>query len=170
MIEVEKSYDTAVKEKQRVQLLLESVRRRADDLERSLETANQKVEELKVIENKVNEVNSRCLDLESRLTATEKEKDTAQRDLYKCRETIEVICLFISRVSPTYKYMYLYVIFQEKDVALDKATNTIEVLERKVLQLEEELQDCVTQISRYVRRDSWLHRCAPRLRASRFAG
>lgn len=34
-------------------------------------------------------------------------------------------------------------------MALDKATNTIEVLERKVLQLEQELQDCVTQISRY---------------------
>ncbi|XP_032664261.1 girdin [Odontomachus brunneus] len=125
IIEMEKSYDTAVKEKQRVQLLLESVRRRADDLERTLETTSQKVEELKVIENNVNEINSKCLDLESRLTVTEKEKDAAQRDIYKCRETIE-----------------------EKDVALDKATNTIEVLERKVLQLEQELQDCVTQISR----------------------
>ncbi|XP_014471208.1 PREDICTED: girdin isoform X2 [Dinoponera quadriceps] len=113
------------KQQQELQLLLESVRRRADDLERTLETTSQKVEELKVVENTVSEVNSKCLDLESRLTATEKEKDAAQRDLYKCRETIE-----------------------KKDVALDKATNTIEVLERKVLQLEQELQDCVAQISR----------------------
>lgn len=90
MIELEKSYDTAVKEKQRVQLLLESVRRRADDLERTLEVTNQKIEELKIIENNVNDVNSKCLDLESRLTATEKEKDAAQRDVHKYRETIEV--------------------------------------------------------------------------------
>ncbi|XP_011637512.1 girdin isoform X2 [Pogonomyrmex barbatus] len=125
MMELEKNYDTAVKEKQRVQLLLESVQRRADELERTLETANQKVEELKLIENNINDINTKCLNLESKLTATEKEKDAAQRDIHKCRETIE-----------------------EKDVALDKATNTIEVLERKVVQLEQELQDCVTQISR----------------------
>lgn len=105
MIELEKSYDTAVKEKQRVQLLLESVRRRADDLERTLETTNQKVEELKVVENNVNEINSKCLDLESRLTATEKEKDAAQRDLYKCRETIEVI---VFSCLQSYKYVFLH--------------------------------------------------------------
>ncbi|XP_020278757.1 protein Daple isoform X2 [Pseudomyrmex gracilis] len=124
-IELEKNYDTAVKEKQRVQLLLESVQKRADDLERTLETTNQRVEELKLIESNVNDIKSKCLDLESRLTATEKEKDVAQRDLHKYREVIE-----------------------EKDVALDEATNTIQVLERKVVQFEQEKQDCDTQISR----------------------
>lgn len=89
-MELEKNYDTAVKEKQRVQLLLESVQRRADDLERTLETTNQRVEDLKLIENNVNDINSKCLELETRLTATEKEKDTAQRDIHKCREAIEV--------------------------------------------------------------------------------
>lgn len=89
-MELEKNYDTAVKEKQRVQLLLESVQRRADDLERTLETTNQKVEELKLIEDNINDIKSKCLDLETRLTTTEKEKDTAQRDIHKCRETIEV--------------------------------------------------------------------------------
>ncbi|XP_076638848.1 protein girdin isoform X2 [Colletes latitarsis] len=125
MIELEKSYDTAVKEKQRVQSLLESVQRRADDLERSLELANQKVEELKIVENNIKEMNSKCLDLGTKLVAVEKEKDTAQRDIHRYRETIE-----------------------EKDVALDKAMNSIEVLERKVTQLEQELHDSVTQISR----------------------
>ncbi|XP_050587035.1 protein Daple isoform X2 [Bombus affinis] len=125
MIELEKNCDTAVKEKQRVQSLLESVQRRADDLERSLELANQKVEELKIIENNVKEINSKCLDLESKLVTVEREKDIAQRDVHRYRETIE-----------------------EKDVALDKATNSIEVLERKVMQLEQELHDSVTQISR----------------------
>lgn len=125
MIELEKNYDIAVKEKQRVQSLLESVQRRADDLERSLELANQKIEELKIIENNIKEINSKCLDLESKLVAVEKEKDVAQRDIHRYRETIE-----------------------DKDVALDKATNTIEVLERKITQLEQELHDSVTQISR----------------------
>nr|XP_012146107.1 PREDICTED: daple-like protein isoform X1 [Megachile rotundata] len=125
MVELEKNYDTAVKEKQRVQTLLESVQRRADDLERNLEVANQKVEELKILETNIQEINSKCHDLESKLVATEKEKDIAQRDIHRYRETIE-----------------------EKDVALDKAANSIEVLERKVKQLEEELHDSVTQISR----------------------
>lgn len=90
MIELEKNCDTAVKEKQRVQSLLESVQRRADDLERSLELANQKVEELKIIENNVKEINSKCLDLESKLVTVEREKDIAQRDVHRYRETIEV--------------------------------------------------------------------------------
>ncbi|XP_029042151.1 girdin [Osmia bicornis bicornis] len=125
VIELEKNYDTAVKEKQRVQTLLESVQRRADDLERNFEVANQKVEELKIVENNIKEINSKCLDLESKLVVTEKEKDIAQRDIHRYRETIE-----------------------EKDVALDKAANSIEVLERKVMQLEQDLHDSVTQISR----------------------
>lgn len=125
VIELEKNYDTAVKEKQRVQTLLESVQRRADDLERNLEVANQKVEELKIVENNIKEINSKCLELESKLVVTEKEKDIAQRDIHRYRETIE-----------------------EKDVALDKAANSIEVLERKVMQLEQDLHDSVTQISR----------------------
>ncbi|CAK9824149.1 CCDC88A [Anthophora retusa] len=125
MIELEKNNDTAVKEKQRVQSLLESVQRRADDIERSLELANQKIEELKVVESNVKDINSKCLDLESKLVTVEKEKDVAQRDIHRYRETIE-----------------------EKDVALDKATNSIEVLGRKVTQLEQELHDSVTQISR----------------------
>ncbi|XP_015438063.1 PREDICTED: girdin isoform X1 [Dufourea novaeangliae] len=125
MIELEKNSDTAVKEKQRVQSLLESVQRRADDLERSAELANQKLEELKIMESNVNELSTKCLDLESKLTTVEKEKDVAQRDIHRYRETIE-----------------------EKDVALDKAANCIEVLERKVTQLEQELFDSVAQISR----------------------
>lgn len=98
-MELEKNYDTAVKEKQRVQLLLESVQRRADDLERTLETTNQKVEELKLIENNINDINSKCLDLETRLTVTEKEKDGAQRDIHKYRETIEV------NIATYYEYL-----------------------------------------------------------------
>lgn len=90
MMELEKSYDVAVKEKQRVQLLLESVQRRDDELERTLEMTNQKVEKLKLAANNVNDIKFRCLDFESRLTTIEKEKDAAQRDLYKCREMIEV--------------------------------------------------------------------------------
>ncbi|XP_076661314.1 protein girdin [Halictus rubicundus] len=125
MIELEKSCDTAVKEKQRVQSLLESVQRRADDLERSLELANQKAEELKIMENNIKELSTKCLDFESKLVTLEKEKDTAQRDVHRYRETIE-----------------------EKDVALDKAANSIEVLEKKVTQLEQELHDHVVQISR----------------------
>lgn len=90
MIELEKNNDTAVKEKQRVQSLLESVQRRADDLERSLELTNQKVEELRVVESNIKQINSKCFDFETKLVVVEKEKDAAQRDIHRYRETIEV--------------------------------------------------------------------------------
>ncbi|KAG7203145.1 hypothetical protein KM043_010265 [Ampulex compressa] len=124
-IELEKNYETAVKEKQRVQALLESVQRRADDLEHAIEVANKQIEELKIIENNANESSSKCAELETKLAALEKEKEVAQRDIYRYKETIE-----------------------EKDVALDKATNTIEVLERRITQLEQDLHNSVMQISR----------------------
>ncbi|XP_047355812.1 protein Daple [Vespa velutina] len=125
MVELEKQCDVVVKEKQRVQSLLESVQRRADDLERTLEITNQKVEELKDIEHKMNYIKSTCTDLESKIAVLEKEKDIAQRDTHRFKEIIE-----------------------EKDVALDKATNTIEVLERKVVQLEQEVHNSLSQILR----------------------
>lgn len=90
MIDIEKNCDTAIKEKQHIQSLLESVQRRADDLERTLDITNQKMEDLKVVENNIKDINAKCVDLESKLIATEKEKDSAQRDVNRCRETIEV--------------------------------------------------------------------------------
>lgn len=90
MMELEKQCDVVVKEKQRVQSLLESVQRRADDLERTLEITNQKVEELKDIEHKMNDIKSKCTDLESKIAVLEKEKDIAQRDTHRYKEIIEV--------------------------------------------------------------------------------
>ncbi|XP_011298631.1 girdin [Fopius arisanus] len=125
IIELEKNYEITIKEKQRVQSLLESVQRRADELDRSLENANQKLEDLRLLENKLKEVETKCTDLETKIVILEKDKETALRDVHKCREIIE-----------------------EKDVALDKATNDIEVMTKKIEGLEREVDKSVCQITR----------------------
>lgn len=79
-----------IKEKQRIQSLLESVQRRADDLERSLEIANQKLDELKVAQTRAKEAEAKCHELEAKLVVLEKDKETGLRDIHKYRETIEV--------------------------------------------------------------------------------
>ncbi|XP_051166692.1 girdin [Leptopilina boulardi] len=125
LIDMEKNYETAANEKKRIQSLLESVQRRADDIERSLESANQKLEQFREIESQSQKIHTKCLELEGKVCGLEKERDTAQRDVHKCREALE-----------------------EKDVALDQATNTIEVLEGKVTQLEQEIDNSTSQILR----------------------
>lgn len=79
-----------MKEKQRVQSLQESAQRRANDLERSLDFANQKLEELKNVEDKLSDVTLKCTELETKLLNLEREKENAQRDVNKYRLTIEV--------------------------------------------------------------------------------
>lgn len=88
--ELERSYELAVKEKQRVQSLQESAQRRADDLERSLDLANQKLEDMKNVESKLSDTMIKCTELETKLVNLEREKDNAQRDINKYRLTIEV--------------------------------------------------------------------------------
>lgn len=125
ILEMEKNYDTVLKEKQRVQSLLESVQRRADDSDRFLEAANQKIEDLRILENKLKDTEIKCSDFESKIIILEKDKETAIRDVHKCREIIE-----------------------NKDVALDKATNTIEVLEKQINELQREVENSILQITR----------------------
>ncbi|XP_008543968.1 girdin isoform X2 [Microplitis demolitor] len=125
IVEMENNYETVVKEKQRVQSLLESVQRRADELDRSLESANQKLDEYRNVEKKLKDTEVKCNDLEAKILALEKDKDAALRDVHKYREAIE-----------------------EKDVAIDKSTNTIEVLEKKIQELEREIDNSNSQITR----------------------
>lgn len=89
-MELEQNYEMSLKEKQCVQSLLESVKKRADDLERSLELSNQKIDELKISERKISDLNVKCVDLECKLVTLEREKETAQRDIHRYKETIEV--------------------------------------------------------------------------------
>ncbi|XP_034943771.1 girdin [Chelonus insularis] len=125
IIEMENNYETIVKEKQRLQSLLESVQRRADELDHSLEISNKKIEELKVMEEKVKTAETKCIDLETKIMTLEKDKETAIRDIHKYREALE-----------------------EKDVALDESMNKIENLEKKISELDRQINYSVSQISR----------------------
>ncbi|XP_044017516.1 protein Daple isoform X2 [Aphidius gifuensis] len=123
--EFEKNYDIAIKEKQRVQSLFDSVCKRADELERSLELSNQRIDELKIVEDKLKKTDSKISEMVSKIVILEKDKESLTREIHKCRELIE-----------------------EKDVALDKATNSIELLEKKLSDLDREIDNSASQIIR----------------------
>ncbi|XP_046424921.1 girdin isoform X1 [Neodiprion fabricii] len=123
--DLERNYESVVKEKQRIQSLQESAQRRAEDLERSLDLVNQKLEELKKTESKLSDMVLRCSELETKLLNLEREKENAQRDVNKFRLTIE-----------------------DKDIALDKAANEIEIANKTIDELKQEVDDYNSQISR----------------------
>lgn len=148
ILELEKNCEAVIKEKQRIKLLLESVQKRADDQERSLEVANQQLEKLKCIESDANDVKTKCSELESKIAALEKDKETAVRDVHKYREIIEVIIEINNQTLLLSFCTKSSLHFKEKDVLLDKYTNTIECFERKVEELKQEVENSNEQIKR----------------------
>ncbi|XP_012258487.2 girdin isoform X3 [Athalia rosae] len=123
--ELERSLDLAIKEKQRIQSLQESAQRRADDLEKSLDSANSKLEEMNNVEGRLSDTLLRCTELQTKLVTLEREKENAQRDVNKYRLTIE-----------------------DKDIALDKAANEIDITNKTIAQLKQEVDEYNSQISR----------------------
>ena len=82
--------ESNTKEKQRLQCLVESIQRRADELERALEVANQQAESWKVEAQLVPSLRTQCSTNETKLESMEKENQSLQRELTKLRESLEV--------------------------------------------------------------------------------
>ncbi|XP_011496229.1 PREDICTED: protein Daple [Ceratosolen solmsi marchali] len=127
LTELERSYETMIaKERQRLQTLLESAEKRAEDAERSTSNKDREVNELKLVSEMTSrEVKEKRTEIEAKLAMLEKDKDTAHREIQKLRELVEI-----------------------KDVALDKTTNTIEILEKKVVRFQQEIDNSAAQIFR----------------------
>jgi predicted nucleic acid-binding Zn-ribbon protein len=78
------------KEKQRLQCLVESIQRRADELERSNEIASQQAETWKSEAQHVPELRTQCSTRQAKIESLEKEIQSLQRELAKLRESVEV--------------------------------------------------------------------------------
>ncbi|XP_043277284.1 protein Daple-like isoform X2 [Venturia canescens] len=144
IVKLENHNEMVCKEKEKIQLLLESAQRRADDLERLLEMSNQRLEELKAREGRAMRAEAKCYELENKLTISEKEKNLALGDVGKMRVTIE-----------------------NKDMALDRSTNNVIVLERKVEQLEGKIKNFIQQISRLEEVEKLYNELSSKLRLER---
>jgi len=78
------------KEKQRLQCLVESVQRRADDLEKTNEVATQQAETWKLEAQLVPQLRTQCSTSQAKVESVERENQNVQRELARLRESVEV--------------------------------------------------------------------------------
>lgn len=113
----EKHLESLTKDKQRIQMLCDSIQRRADELEKSLDARTKELNAIKPEADKVTGLIIQTEELKTKLTYSEKEIHNLQREVNKLREAVE-----------------------EKDVLLDKITTEIELKKKEIERLSRELE------------------------------
>ncbi|XP_063622148.1 protein Daple [Cydia splendana] len=119
----EKHLESLTKDKQRIQMLCDSIQRRADDLEKTLDAKTKELNMLKPEADKVTGLIIQTEELKTRLTYSEKEAHNLQREVGKLREAVE-----------------------EKDVSLDKLTTEIELKKKEIERLTREVEVSQTML------------------------
>ncbi|KOB66901.1 Hook protein [Operophtera brumata] len=113
----EKHLESLTKDKQRIQMLCDSIQRRADDLEKSLDARTKELNLIKPDADKVTGLIIQTEELKTKLTYSERDTHNLQREVNKLREAVE-----------------------EKDVSLDKLTTEIELKKKELERLLKELE------------------------------
>lgn len=113
----ERHLESLTKDKQRIQMLCDSIQRRADDLEKTLDARTKELNILKPEADKVTSFIIQTEELKTKLSYSEKESHNLQREVNKLREAIE-----------------------EKDVSIDKLTTEIELKKKEIERLIKELE------------------------------
>lgn len=113
----EKHLESLTKDKQRIQMLCDSIQRRADDLEKTLDARTKELNILKPEADKVTSFIIQTEELKTKLSYSEKESHNLQREVNKLREAIE-----------------------EKDVSIDKLTTELELKKKEMERLIKELE------------------------------
>lgn len=88
--ELEKNMDTLSKEKQRVHSLCDSIRKRADDAEKSLSHFTEQVQALQTEVDESKKYEKLSNEQKDRLVVLEKESVGMQKDISKLKEVVEV--------------------------------------------------------------------------------
>lgn len=90
LVALEKQVETLTKEKQRIQNLSVSIQRRADDLERFLDTKKKELETLQPKAESCDRFAIEALNLNEKINTLEKENANLTKDLNKFKENLEV--------------------------------------------------------------------------------
>ncbi|KAG7298695.1 hypothetical protein JYU34_017102 [Plutella xylostella] len=113
----EKHLEALTKDKQRIQMLCDSIQRRADELEKTLDARSKELAAARPDADRLPPLLIELEELKTKLTYSEKETHNLQREVYKLREAVE-----------------------EKDVSLDKVTTEIELKRREIERLTKEIE------------------------------
>lgn len=113
----ERHVESVTKDKQRIQMLCDSIQRRADDLQKTLDSRTKELNLLRPEVDKVTGLIIQTEELNTKVIHSEKEAHNLQREVLKLRETVE-----------------------EKDVSLDKLTTNIELKQKELERLAKEIE------------------------------
>ncbi|OWR52910.1 hook protein [Danaus plexippus plexippus] len=113
----ENHLESLTKDKQRMQMLCESIQRRADDLERTLDARTKELNNIKPEAEKATLLIIQTEELKTKLTYSEKESHSLQREVNKLREAVE-----------------------EKDVIIDRISTEIEIKNKEIERLARQIE------------------------------
>lgn len=102
---LEKQIESLTKEKQRIQNLSVSIQRRADDLERFLDTKKKELESIAPKAEACDRFEIETIDLKEKIITLEKENANLIKDLNKFKATLEVLCHSHCENKPIISYI-----------------------------------------------------------------
>lgn len=111
LIDLEKQVETLSKEKQRIQTLSESIQRRADDLERFLDSKKKELETLLPKAKACDRFEMELTDLKDKINGMEKENANLTKDIIKFKQTLEVCYFEIWETTSIQLYSNLFICY-----------------------------------------------------------
>ncbi|XP_036335595.1 protein Daple isoform X3 [Rhagoletis pomonella] len=139
LMDLDQHVETLNKEKQRLQTLNESIQRRADDLDRLLDSRTKEIQQLKERSQEVSKVKEKVYDLEAKLCAWERENNSLLKEVTKLKENSEEKSVQLDESTAK-----LDAKMKEID-RLTKELAEIELTQQKVAELEKQNQELVSQ-------------------------
>ena len=119
--------ENLTKEKQWLQNSYDCLQRKAEELERAVESASQQADRNRSEIQRIPELQRHIAEAESKCAMLEREKQASLREVMKLKETLEV-----------------------KDVTLDKHLNEMDALQRETTKLNKELEEAKAVVARYL--------------------
>lgn len=138
--DLDKHIETLTKEKHRIQTLCESVQRRADDLERFLDSKTKECAMLQPRANECETMRNELAEVKHKVTSLERENANMNKDVCKLRENLEVS----EETHAAYSLLVSFPLFQTKDVLLDRNDCQIATQTKDIQNLTKQLDDTVT--------------------------
>lgn len=139
LLDVEQHVETLNKEKQRLKTLNESIQRRADDLDRLLDTRLKEIQQLTERSQGVNMLKEKVYDLEAKLSAFERENNSLLKEVAKLKENTEAKSVQLDESTAKLEA-------QTKEIdSLAKELTKVEQTQQRVIELEKQNQELLTQ-------------------------
>lgn len=137
--DLEKHVETLNKEKQRIQTLNESIQRRADDLERMIDTRTKEIEQYSEKISSFEKTKECVYELQAKVSSFERENASLAKEVVKLKENLE-------DKSVSLDSQCALVDSQDKEVArLSKALEESEQIHARFIELEIQNQDLISQ-------------------------